>query len=107
TRAEARRGPPRGGARHRAPRRRPPLTVPRVRLASALLVPEPFAREIDGLRRALGENLDRVAPHLTLVPPVNVRVDEINKALSALRRAAAVMQPTTVTLGPAVTLHPV
>jgi 2'-5' RNA ligase len=81
--------------------------VPRLRLASALLVPEPFAREIDGLRRALGENLDRVAPHLTLVPPVNVRVDEFAAALSALRRAAAVMEPIAVTLGPAVTFHPV
>jgi hypothetical protein len=48
--------------------------VPRVRLASALLVPEPFAREIDGLRRALDDDIDRVPPHLTLVPPVNVRV---------------------------------
>ena len=81
--------------------------MPRLRLASALLVPEPFAREIDGLRRALGENIDRVAPHLTLVPPVNVRVDDLGSALSALRRAAAAVEPITVTLGPAVTFHPV
>ena len=81
--------------------------MPRLRLASALLVPEPFAREIDGLRRALGEDLDRVAPHLTLVPPVNVRADELGVALSVLRRAGAAMDPITVTLGPAVTFHPV
>ena len=72
-----------------------------------MLVPEPFAREIDGLRRALGENLERVAPHLTLVPPVNVRVDELGAALTLLRRAAASENPITVTLGPAVTFHPV
>lgn len=81
--------------------------MPRLRLASALLVPEPFAREIDGLRRALGEDLHRVAPHLTLVPPVNVRVDEFGLALAQLRRAAAGVEPITVTLGPAVTFHPV
>ena len=81
--------------------------MPRLRLASALLVPEPTAREIDGLRRALGEDLDRVPPHLTLVPPVNVRVDELGVALGVLRRAAAAMEPITVTLGPAVTFHPV
>lgn len=81
--------------------------MPRLRLASALLVPEPFAREIDGLRRSLGEDVLRVAPHLTLVPPVNVRVDEFGEALAALRRAAAMMEPITVTLGPAVTFHPV
>lgn len=81
--------------------------MPRLRLASALLVPEPFAREIDGLRRAMGEDLDRVAPHLTLVPPVNVRADELGVALSVLRRAAASVGPITVTLGPAVTFHPV
>lgn len=83
------------------------LEVARLRLASALLVPEPFAREIDGLRRALGEDVDRVAPHLTLVPPVNVRVDDVGAALAALREAASSVDPITVTLGPAVTFHPV
>jgi 2'-5' RNA ligase len=81
--------------------------VPRVRLASALLVPEPFDREIDGLRRAMGESLERVAPHLTLVPPVNVREEEVDSAFAVLRRAAANVAPITVTLGPAVTFHPV
>ena len=81
--------------------------MPRVRLASALLVPEPFAREIDGLRRALGENLERVPPHLTLVPPVNVRVEDLPSVLAQLRSAAAAMSPITVTLGPAATFHPV
>ena len=81
--------------------------MPRLRLASALLVPEPMAREIDGLRRAMGEVLERVAPHLTLVPPVNVRVDELGTALAVLRRAAESLGPITVTLGPATTFHPV
>jgi len=81
--------------------------VPRVRLASALLVPEPFAREIEGLRRALGDNLERVRAHLTLVPPVNVRVEDVHDVLALVRSAAAATSPITVTLGPAVTFHPV
>lgn len=85
--------------------------MPRVRLASALLVPEPFAREVDGLRRALGESLERVPPHLTLVPPVNVKIEEMPSVLALVRRAAAATAasggPITVTLGPAVTFHPV
>jgi 2'-5' RNA ligase len=81
--------------------------VPRVRLAAALLVPPPFAREIDGLRRALGEDRSRVPPHLTLVPPVNVRVTDIARALARLRAAAAATLPLVVTLGPPATFLPV
>ena len=81
--------------------------MPRLRLASALLVPQPIAREIDGLRRALGEDVERVAPHLTLVPPVNVRVEDQPSALALVRAAAASLGPITVTLGPATTFHPV
>lgn len=74
--------------------------MPRVRLGVALLVPEPVDREIDGLRRACGDGaLARVVPHLTLVPPVNVRVDDLPQALAVLRRAAAGRAPLTVTLG--------
>ncbi|MEY2421485.1 MAG: hypothetical protein QOI95_1552 [Acidimicrobiaceae bacterium] len=81
--------------------------MPRVRLASALLVPEPFAREIDGLRRALGDNIERVAPHLTLVPPVNVNVSDMGVVLAQLRSAAAAVSPLVVSLGPAVTFQPI
>jgi 2'-5' RNA ligase len=81
--------------------------MPRVRLASALLVPEPYAGEIDGLRRAMGESLERVPPHLTLVPPVNVREEDVDAAFAVVRRAAANIAPITVTLGPPVTFHPV
>jgi 2'-5' RNA ligase len=82
--------------------------MPRVRLASALLVPEPFATEIDGLRRALGESLERVPPHITLVPPVNVRVEDLGAVFALLRSSsAAATESFTVTVGPAVTFHPV
>ena len=89
------------------PARQRSSLMPRVRLASALLVPEPFAREIEGLRRALGDDIERVAPHLTLVPPVNVNLTDLRAVLAQLRAAAARVDPITVTLGPAVTFHPV
>jgi 2'-5' RNA ligase len=81
--------------------------MPRVRLASALLVPEPFAREIEGLRRALGDDIERLPTHLTLVPPVNVRVDDLPAVLAQLRAAGAATEPFSVTLGPPATFQPV
>jgi 2'-5' RNA ligase len=76
--------------------------VARVRLGAALLVPAPLAEEIDGLRRALGDrSLERVPPHLTLVPPVNVREGDLAEALASLRAASAtVAGPLTFELGP-------
>lgn len=73
----------------------------------ALLVPPPWDREINGLRRALGDGaLARMPPHLTLVPPVNVREDRLDDALAVVRRAAAGAAPVTVSLGPPATFLP-
>jgi 2'-5' RNA ligase len=78
-----------------------------MRLGVVLLIPEPVATEIDGLRRALGDgSLDRIRPHLTLVPPVNVRVDALGDALRVLRQAAAATVPFSARLGPPATFHP-
>lgn len=82
--------------------------VPRLRLGVALLVPEPWATEIDGLRRALGAGgMDRVPPHLTLVPPVNVRVDAVADGLAVLRAAAhQIGCPLELHLGPVASFAP-
>jgi 2'-5' RNA ligase len=76
--------------------------MPRVRFGVALLVPPPFDREIDGLRRACGDrHIRRVPPHITLVPPVNVRMDEVPSALRILRDAAsATMTSLELAIGP-------
>jgi 2'-5' RNA ligase len=67
----------------------------------ALLVPPPLSLEIDGLRRACGDrSRTRVAPHVTLVPPVNVRVEHLPAALAVLRDAAAATAPLSLRLGP-------
>jgi 2'-5' RNA ligase/GNAT superfamily N-acetyltransferase len=67
-----------------------------------LLLPPPVRDEVDGLRRALGDpSLDRVPAHLTLVPPVNVRQDDLGRALAVLRAAAAAAPPVLrLVLGP-------
>jgi 2'-5' RNA ligase len=82
--------------------------MPRWRLGVALLVPEPARAEVDGLRRALGDPaLSRIPAHLTLVPPVNVREDDIPAALEILRAAAAGQAgPLRLTLGPAESFMP-
>jgi 2'-5' RNA ligase len=74
-----------------------------------LLVPPPIAHEVDGLRRALvGDGaVGKVDPHITLVPPVNVREDELGEALAVVRRAAAGVGPLTLSLGPVETFLPV
>ena len=82
--------------------------MPRRRLAVALLLPEPIDVEVDALRLACGDpTLGRIRPHLTLVPPVNVREDQVDAALAVLRGAAAASRPFTLPLGPPATFLPV
>lgn len=89
-------------ARRERPRR------PRRRLMVALVVTGRVAAEIDGLRRGLGAKaLERVAPHVTLVPPVNVGDEELPEALATARRAAAACGPLRLELGPPETFFPV
>jgi ribosomal protein S18 acetylase RimI-like enzyme/2'-5' RNA ligase len=66
-----------------------------------------LADEIDGLRRALGSTeLERIAPHITLVPPVNVHETEVEGACEVLRAAVARSGPLAVHLGPPATFFP-
>jgi 2'-5' RNA ligase len=64
------------------------------------------AGEIDGLRRAVGaRSLARIGPHLTLIPPLNVREESLGAVLALLRRCAS-FGPFEVKLGPARTFAP-
>jgi 2'-5' RNA ligase/ribosomal protein S18 acetylase RimI-like enzyme len=81
--------------------------VPRLRLGVVLLIPPPLDREVDALRRAVGDGTyGRVPAHVTLVPPVNVNRDHLGEALAALRSSAAGTRPFTVQLGPPTTFLP-
>jgi 2'-5' RNA ligase len=79
------------------------VTSPRARrrLFVALEVTGSVAPEVDGLRRAIGSSsLGRIAPHLTLVPPVNVAEAELGDALALLRSVSG-EEAVPVALGPA------
>src|SRR5438874_11818875 len=72
-----------------------------------MLVPAPFAAAVDTLRIAVGDGArHRIPPHLTLVPPVNVRDEHVEDAVDRLRAAASVIGPLRVTLGPPQTFLP-
>lgn len=81
----------------------------RRRLGVAVVLDPPVADEVDGLRRAAGDpGLARIAPHITLVPPVNVRRDDLPAALDRIRSAAgSVPARMTLTLGRVSTFLPV
>ncbi|HEX6395574.1 MAG TPA: 2'-5' RNA ligase family protein [Acidimicrobiales bacterium] len=80
----------------------------RRRLGVALVLDPPVRDEVQGLRRALGDPwLQRVSPHLTLIPPVNVRSADLAAGLEVLRSAAAVQAGLLrITLGPPATFLP-
>lgn len=60
------------------------------------------------MRRGLGAAaLSRIAPHVTLVPPVNAHEDRVPEAVEVLRHAAAASHPLALELGPPATFHPV
>jgi 2'-5' RNA ligase/GNAT superfamily N-acetyltransferase len=80
----------------------------RQRLGVVLLVPQPLATQIDGLRRALGDGaLGRIPPHVTLVPPVNVAERDLPSAFAVVRQAAAAIEPLELRVGPVATFAPV
>lgn len=81
--------------------------MPRHRVAVALLAPPALAAQVDTLRRAVGvAEPFHVAPHLTLVSPVNVAADVLGEVRSLLRTAAASTAPFTVRIGPADSFSP-
>src|SRR3954447_15370684 len=84
------------------------MVVARRRGAGALFLPEPWATEVDGIRRGLGDGaFTDVAPHITLVHPVNIREEELPAAEALLRAVAGATDPFTVRIGPPGTFEPV
>ena len=80
----------------------------RRRVGVVVLVDPPQGDWIDGVRRAVGDGaVDRIRPHITLVPPLNLKVADMAAALTRLRAAAAAVPgPLQLTLGPPATFLP-
>lgn len=75
--------------------------MPRRRFAVALLIPPPASTEIDGLRRALGDRqLNKIDPHVTVIPPLNLRQEDLADALAVVQAAARHSAPMQLRLGP-------
>lgn len=73
----------------------------RRRLFGALVVRGQAAFEIDGLRRGLGsKELERLPPHLTLLAPVNLSLEDLPQAGSRFLELASRERPFALELGP-------
>lgn len=78
------------------------------RLGIVVLFDEETSSELRGIRRALGSpNVERIAPHITIVAPVNVHQRSISAVMGQLRRAAQQCEPFSVDLGAVSTFTPV
>ena len=74
----------------------------------ALVVDGGVGRELEALRRALGDpGLDRAPVHLTIAPPVRVAPADLGEALARVRAAAREVDGFEVTLGPVASFSPV
>jgi 2'-5' RNA ligase len=81
--------------------------VGRRRLVVALVPPAQLTEDVQAVRRLLGDpRVDRLAPHLTLVAPVNVDADAVGTAAQVLDAAAARREPFVLELGPVDTFAP-
>jgi 2'-5' RNA ligase/GNAT superfamily N-acetyltransferase len=81
--------------------------VPRRRVAVVLLPPEGLTARVEGLRAAVEEpRPERLPPHVTLVPPVNVAQRDEERLAALLRSAAAAARPFDLFLGPAASFAP-
>ncbi len=81
--------------------------MPRSRLGVVLLVPDPWAREVDGLRRACRDSsLGAIAAHITLISPINVRDEHLDQVIEQVRAAASEFRPLRLRLSGAATFAP-
>lgn len=79
----------------------------RRRLGVVVLLPAGVREPVDALRLALGDgSLGDIPAHITLVPPVNVRDDDLRRGFASIREVAARTEPFALTIGPAATFLP-
>lgn len=79
----------------------------RYRIGLALTFGQEHRLLIDGLRLALGGfGVGRIEPHITLVPPSNIHVDDIESEIYRLRKLASQQTPFQLMIGPSGSFYP-
>ena len=79
----------------------------RYRLGVVARLPEPLGIHVQAWRQALGDPAaERIAPHLTLVPPQTVAERDLDRAVALVERAAEAAVPFLVELAGAATFLP-
>lgn len=79
----------------------------RRRFLVALVPPDALSDQLRGLRVLTGGPArERIAPHVTLVPPFNADAGSYPEIRSALRDAATATEPFDLTLGPGASFAP-
>lgn len=79
----------------------------RSRIVVALIPPAELLADVQALRRSIGDRrLDRLAPHITLVPPVNVPGERRRDSLQLVDEVARATRPFELTVGPVATFAP-
>lgn len=83
------------------------MAGPRLLLSVVAVPPAAVADELVGIRRLLGTpSLVRQPPHITIVPPVNVRPDDTPAVTALVRSAADASGPLPLRLGPIAAFPP-
>jgi len=81
--------------------------VARCRLLVALVPPPELVSELRALRALVGgPSVERIVPHVTLIPPFNLAVERLVEVRTVLRAAVTGLDPFAVELGPAASFAP-
>jgi 2'-5' RNA ligase len=84
------------------------VTDGRRNIGVAFGLPEPYNRELQGWRDRLGDpNANRIVPHITLLPPTEVRSERLSDIEEHLRKVAADEEPFEIRLRGSASFLPV
>jgi len=76
-------------------------------VALALLFDRAATAYLDDLRRSLGtDDLDRIPPHITLVPPIDLTPEQVDQLRPRVAEAALQVAPFHLVVGPVATFAP-
>jgi 2'-5' RNA ligase len=82
--------------------------MPRREIGVAIGIPEPYTSELQGWRERLGDpNAAGIPPHVTLLPPTELRTDDLDEAEAHLQAVAQEHAPFTMHLRGSGTFRPI